>query len=180
MKISRAYSELSFIKLFGYALLFSLSFISCEREKPPIPDPIAPIHCWDKFIGNYIVYDTALGRVYEMQIEHFSSPNQFGIPIDSIIVTNLDSNFIIREHFSCGTNSNDFILGIMNNCETYNNKHYNFTLYEDDSSTPLVRENNLFNDTIILYFNKENTAYWMSEGVLYEDDWHTHIAVKQD
>jgi hypothetical protein len=170
------------MRIFFYilcAFLTAILLLHCKKEQPVVPEPAQSKPCWEYFVGDYIVYDTANGFSYNMTIIHYVKPNQFGVQIDSLEVINFDNQFNIKEQFKEGEYCTDFDLGIINGIKSVNNKTFNLTIYNDNISTS-YRENYLHNDTLLLYFNKENTLYWMSEGALYEDAWHTQIAVKQN
>lgn len=165
-------------KTAGCVLFVLFLLNSCTKDKPPIPDPVAPIQCWEKFEGTYMVYDTANGTSWSMIIEHVIDTNFAGEPDNFLKVTNFNNEFDFNTQFTCQTNRNSLSLGIIYPATNYNGKRYNLSGFNDDASTSII-ENSLFNDTIIFYFRKENTLYWMPDGVSYEDGWHKHIAIKQ-
>lgn len=165
-------------------MFFCLLLISCKREKPPIPDPIAPTECWDKFIGDYIVYDTTSGTSWIMTINHIIDTNFAGYLSDFLVINNFNNEFDLNYQFSCCSPNIPWLEYTclsydMHPCINYSNNRYNIHDYYDDTLTSYI-ENRLLNDTIILYFRKENTLYWMSDGVIYEDNYYKHIAVKQN
>lgn len=166
-------------------ILFSVMILySCTKDKPPIPEPVAPIQCWEKFIGDYIVYDTINDTSWVMSITHELDTNQFGTITDYINIINFYHQFDLHFQFSCcsvDTTWTEFtcLNYGMSPATNYMLNRYNVYYYSDDASTPYI-ENRLKNDTLVLYFRMENTLYWMPDAVIYEDNYHKHIAVKQN
>jgi hypothetical protein len=167
-----------------FILVLTLLCFSCKRDKPAIPEPLSPIKCFDKFIGEYIVYDTISGISWTMTIAHDIDTNFAGYETDFLTISNFNNEFDLHYQFSC-CSPNPLLAEYtclsydMHPCVNYLNNRFNIHDAYDDTLTTLI-ENRLSNDTIILYFRKENTAYWIPDGVIYEDNYHKHIAVKQN
>ena len=56
-------------KLIMISLLTTLLY-SCKHDKVDIAIPYVEPPCWQKFVGNYIVYDTMNQITYNMSITH--------------------------------------------------------------------------------------------------------------
>lgn len=158
-------------------LVLILALNSCKEDEPITPTPVTP-KCWEKFVGDYIVYDTANSLSYNMTITQFSTPNTNGGVEDTLVISNFANKFDFKYHFTCGSNPN--LLGFNPPFPSYDhsNKRWSLTKVDDDSSTAKI-ENQLKNDTIILYFNLDNIAFYFPDGVPYYSANQKHIAVKQ-
>lgn len=158
--------------------IFTVVFFS-TCKKPDLPKPVPPYECWNKFVGYYIVYDTAAGISYPLTISHFLDTNTSGYYTDFLLFTNFDNQFNISRQFTCYGQPNYLDIGYNTNIPNEFGNHYNIWDQFDDTSTATL-ENYLFKDTIVFNFRVENTAYWPSEGVPYVDIYKRQIAVKQN
>lgn len=168
------------MKKIFFSIILILFFISCHHDKDEVPQPAPPIPaCWEKFVADYIVYDTANNITYNMKIEHKDSVQVGYANIDSLIITNYGNMFNLRLGFLCQSDANllYFSTGVFPNYD-HNNKRWAFSINSDDTTTTKY-ENQLKNDTIILYFKMDNIAFYYYDSVPYYSANIKHIAVKQ-
>lgn len=165
-------------KLIALAMLIT-ALTNCRPKKDETPTPIIPPPpCWAKFVGNYIVHDTANNVIYTMSIAHKDTLQSSGSKIDSLIITNYGNKFNFRVGFLCQSNANVLDFGAGFPAYDHNNKRWAFWVNTDDTTTARI-ENELKNDTIILYFNINNIAFYYNDGVPYYSKNLKHIAIKQ-
>lgn len=159
-----------------FVLLSGLS--ACDKDEPVNPTPTNTPKCWEQLVGNYVVYDTANSITYNMTISHKDSIQSNGSILDSLIITNYANRFNLRVGYGCYTISN--LLKFVPSYPTYDHgaKRWSLTLNTDDTSTSKY-ENQLKNDTIILYYKLNNIAFYFADGVPFYAADETHIAVKQ-
>lgn len=163
-------------------LLAVLFLLSCSKEKKTIPviPPRVPEQ-WEKFVGTYNVYDTLGVFLYNMNINHLSSTYfQNGQKIDSLILINFNDTFNLKIDFNPASPGyeNTFDIGSHDSIIDYNNKSWNISTLSDDLSTPM-RENELINDSMIMYFRQTNIQYYINEAQPYYYCECKHVAVKQ-
>ena len=159
-----------------------LFLLSCSKEKETIPvtPPRVPEQ-WEKFIGSYRVYDTLGNYKYQMEIQHFKGVSATsGNMIDSILIQNFADTFDLKFQFSFHTPEtvNFLDIGFHDSIVDYNNKSWSIFGSSDDVSTP-IRENELKNDSMTLYFRQTNIQYYINEAQPYFYCECKHVAVKQ-
>ena len=147
-------------------------FYSCRKDTPVFP-PVTEPEPWEKFIGDYKVYDTTGVFLYDMSISHHST---FTYPnlqvVDSLHVDNFGNKF---ELF---TDPLVFGLPHIDPIEDHDGYNWYFTGIFDDLGTQ-VKENYWLNDTIIFYYRITNILYYIGEGQPYYLGDHKEITVKQ-
>src|ERR1035437_1706542 len=163
-----------------FVLIFLIMTVTaCHHKKDETPAPITPVPpCWEKFVGNYTVHDTANNVIYAMNIAHKDTMQSSGSKLDSLIITNYGNKFNFRVGFLCQSNANVLDFGAGFPAYDHNNKRWAFWVNTDDTTTARI-ENELKNDTIILYFNINNIAFYYNDGVPYYSKNLKHIAIKQ-
>jgi len=160
-------------------IILIIGVTACHPSKDETPTPITPVPpCWEKFVGNYIVHDTANNVIYTMNIAHKDTLQSSGSKLDSLIFTNYGNKFNFRVSFLCQSDANvlRFAAGFPE--YDHNNKRWAFSVNTDDTTTTKI-ENQFKNDTIILYYNINNIAFYYNDGVPYYSRNLKHIAVKQ-
>lgn len=164
------------------AILSIVLIFSCSK-KEALPTKGEPIKRWEKYIGNYYVYDTLGNFMYDMSISHSQSNHQY--PNDSLTIVNFadtfDLNFLFNPNFTGngGAGSKEYLnIGVHDSIIDYNNKSWFVAseLYETNSG---VYENSLINDTMVMYFKMDNIKYYMQEAQPYYMCKCKHVAVKQ-
>jgi len=161
-------------------IVLILFLLSCSKEKELIPNepPIAPEQ-WEKFAGNYKIYDTLGVYLYDLDMIHyFSGKNVYGNDVDSLILQNFADTFDVKYEFRNFTEPNNFDFGFHDSIVDRNNKTWGLWSLSDDLTTT-ARENYLINDTIILYFKMDNIKYYIPEAQPYYRCECKHVAVKQ-
>lgn len=142
------------------------------------PVEVNAVADWEKFVGNYEVYDTLGVWLYSMDISHHSGLNEFGVEMDSLMILNFADSFDLDIQFSFATD--DRYLDIGFHSPVYAHSGYRWYLdgnYED-SGTPVL-DNTLINDSIHLFFTMDNIAYFTADGVPFYSCECRQIALKQ-
>ena len=102
-------------------LIIVIFFNSCKKED--LPSPVKPTECWEKFVGDYIVYDTAAGISFPMTIEQYKDTNAGGYYTDFLAFKNFDNQFNLYQPFTCYTPSNYIEIGYNVNCSNQLGNH---------------------------------------------------------
>ncbi len=156
---------------------FSVFLISCSKDKiPKIDSP--QTEQWMKYIGNYKVYDTLGTFLYDAEIIHFSSFNEFGVEVDSIVIQNFADKMNLKFEYSFKENDYYFDLRFHDSVSDYYGKSWHISRISDDPITPIV-ENELHDDSMVLYFKMTNLPYYIYESVPYFDCNCKHVYKKQ-
>jgi hypothetical protein len=165
------------IKILGL-LLFLVIACSCKKEKVPVPDE-PEVQEWEKFVGSYKVFDTLGIYLFDASISHFSGINQYGVMVDSIRIKNFADTLDLKFQFIEDT-YNKAIMNIGFSQPAYDklNNPWNITTNMQDTLT-LILENNLVNDTMILYFRMTNITYYDNISTFYYWCDCKHVYVKQ-
>ena len=147
-------------------------FFSCVKDTPVFP-PVPEREPWEKFIGDYKVYDTTGVFLYDMSISHhYSGDNVFGNPVDSLYIENLSNLF----EFELKTDPNLFDIRSDSALEDKYGYHWFFgSMWHD----PVQNTNYYHNDTIILSYTLDNILHYINEGQPYYRCDCKEIAVKQ-
>lgn len=160
--------------------LFAFITLSCSKEKEQIePIEVNIPEQYERFIGNYKVYDTLGVFMYDMSIIHNSKviyPN--GQRSDTITIQNFADTFDVKYEFRNTIDKNGFDFGFHDSIVDYNNKSWGLWSLSDDT-TSIVKENQLLNDTMVMYFKMDNIKYYMQEAQPYYMCECKHVAVKQ-
>jgi hypothetical protein len=164
------------IKYFSVFATVLISSCDSDPECNPVLPP-AP-KCWEKFVGDYIVYDTVNNIDYTMNISHFATTNINGGVDDTLVLSNFGNKFDFKYHFTCGAEPNILLYNAPFPCFDHSNKRWSLTRANDDSATVKV-ENEILNDTLLLYFRIDNIAFYAADTVPYYSAYLKHIAVKQ-
>lgn len=162
-------------------ILLLVAFFSCKKKEIISPAPPHIPKQWEKYVGNYKVYDTLGNYIYDMNISHYIGiSTSSGNPLDSILIQNFADTFDLRFQFSFHTpEAIDFIdIGFNDSVVDYNNKMWWVARLFDDSTTT-IKENYLINDTIVFYFEQNNIKFYINEIQPYYRCECRHIAVKQ-
>ncbi len=166
----------------GYLLFILVMFIlvtACRKDEPyPIINS-QPIQDWEKFIGEYNVYDTNGIYMYNLEISLYRSDTLWnGQIIDSIELRNFADTFDLKVHFANKTDPSVFDIGIHHPVIDKNGKRWHLSHLADDASTTR-QENALVNDTLVFYFQQSNIAFYIADAVPYFACNCKHVAVKQ-
>jgi len=152
---------------------------ACRKDCAlPPTNPVTVEQDWEKFLGNYAVYDTLGNFMYQMSIVHFSEINDFGVEVDSILITNFADTLDLATKFKFKTDDRILDIGVHHPIIDYNGKSWHVSGLSDDSNTSVL-ENYIVNDTLVMYFKMTNIAYYINEAVPYYFCECKHVAVKQ-
>ena len=150
----------------------------CKKEEVVLEEPRIPEQ-WERFVGDYKIYDTLGSYLYAMKINHlFSGRNKFGVEVDSLVLENFADTFDLKYEFRRTIDKSLFSLGIIDSVLDRNNKHWYLAGLVDDLNTP-IRENRLANDTLIMFFKQTNIKFYINEAQPYFYCECKHVAVKQ-
>jgi hypothetical protein len=157
------------------ALVF---LFSCRKDKTPLPPepPVTPIN--ELITGDYKVYDTLGNFLYEMSMEYKLG----GIENwDSIVFNNLDNQFNFS---SIQSNPSNNLYTVQTKYISINSPfptlNSNGKSWDVGSMNPVGKYDNIWrNDTIHWIYRKQNTPWWLSEGVPYVNITMKQFAVKQ-
>ena len=166
-------------------IILLIFFLACSKEKEVIPNepPIIP-EKWEKYVGNYKVYDTIGNYMYDMSINHYTGISvTSGNEIDSLLIQNFADTFDIRfqymQNFIYNPNLQEYLhIGSNDSVVDYNNKTWFVGGLIDDTNT-IAKENSLINDTMIMYFKLDNILYYIPQAQPYFYCECKHVAVKQ-
>lgn len=160
-----------------YCCILICTIGSCTKDKIEYTESV-PIKDWQRFLGNYQVYDTVGNYLYNAQIVQFSGINEFGTEIDSITVFNFADTMDLSFKFSYNTNPNYFDFGFFDSVPDHIGKSWHVSIIYEDTNT-IYLENELNNDSMILYYHMTNLPYYINESVPYFDCNCKHVYVKQ-
>jgi hypothetical protein len=167
------------VKKVFYILFSSIFIFGCSKKEEELPTPITEPEQWERFAGDYKVYDILGNFLYDMSLVHFYSGNNiYQNDVDSVIIQNFADTFDLKYEFRRTIDKNLLDIGFHDSIVDRNNKSWHLTRNADDENTP-IRENKLINDTIIMYFRLNNIKYYIQEAQPYYYCDCKHIAVKQ-
>jgi hypothetical protein len=165
-------------------ILIVIIFISCEKKEIIPDEPPRILEPWEKYIGNYLVYDTLGNFMYDIDISYFSGTNPTsGHTTDSLLITNFADTFDIKFQFLLNYTDETLTQELLNiqfhdSIVDYNNKMwYVGTELVDASSS--INENSLIKDTIVFYFEMNNINFYIPEAQPFFFCECKHMAVKQ-
>lgn len=157
-----------------YLLLF-LMLLGVGCKKTQTPEPVATPSKWELIPGHYNVYDSTGAYIYEMDISHSIGSSVYGYRVDSLTFVNFDGNFTFTvQQNQCVDYPNCIRIGSLTEVKDSIANRWNIFGYGTNSEY-----NNFRNDTILFYFQKQNTPYWWNDGTQYFNENLKHIAVKQ-
>ena len=161
------------------AILIIISFTGCEDDKQQ-PIPNVP-ECYEKFLGNYRVYNTDSNNYYNMSITYEKDTSANGNLYNALVYHNFANKFVFKYDFYCivdSTGDNNYLdFGRHDTAYDANSKRWFLFPYFQDS---LNNKTSWFhNDTINLYFDMCNIAYYIYDLQPYYCKQVMHIAVKQ-
>ena len=160
-------------------LFLVIHAFSCSKKEEELPTPITEPEQWERFAGDYKVYDTLGNFLYDMSLIHFFSGNNiYQNYADSVIIQNFADTFDLKYEFIETIDKRMFDFGFHDSIVDKNNKSWGLWSLADDSTT-IVKENYLFNDTIIFYFEQDNIKYHNIESQPYYKCVCKHVAVIQ-
>jgi|SRR5690554_871902 len=156
-----------------YFGLLSVLLLACCKDK--IQKPIAEEPSkWEVISGDYKVYDTLGGYLYDMEIKHKRTELESGHIRDSLEFVNFDNNFTFT--FNQPEFSNipmKIHIGVFDTLWDKNNNRWRLF------SGNMDEYNFWVNDTINLRFKKTNINYYLQDLVPYYECNCKQIAVKQ-
>lgn len=132
-------------------------------------------------MGTYDVYDTISHTTWVMKMTHIYHSDYNNGNNDSIYLENFDNKFNIRFKWTAGISPSQkpaFGFGILHLIKDYSNYNWHLGCDWDDPNTT-KEENVLQNDSMIIYFNISNIAFYQTDGVPYYACNCKHIAVKR-
>ena len=162
-------------------MIFLLTALASCRKDPPVPDPPDPPFVWERFIGDYKVYDSTGFYIYDMSILHdiVWQPSPDVQRIDTLKIVNFNGKLDLRFRFMETTNEPNYLnIGIHHPVLDHDGYSWHVSRKSNDPHDP-VKVNTLINDTIILYFQMSNIAFCQAEGVPCYHIIEKQIAVKQ-
>ena len=154
--------------------------VACKKDEKVVTPP-APSHLWSSYMGTYDVYDTINHTTWVMKMTHVYHSDYNNGNNDSIYLENFDNKFNIRYKWTAGISSSQkpaFGFGIIHPIKDYNNYNWHLGCDWDDPNT-IKEENVLQNDSMIIYFNITNVAFYQTDGIPYYACDCKHIAVKR-
>ena len=159
------------LKRWLFSSLIAFVVVACNKH---ITENYPTESNCDKYAGKYLMYDPDNDTSYEMIID--CKPYTGDINTNS-----LDSifyyNFAYRFQFGHLVDSEGKLDGTIINplVDSYGYKWNFANFYTPDY---INRINVLVGDSIYLYFQIDNTAYWQQEGVPYQSITSVHKGVK--
>ncbi|MFT4600058.1 MAG: hypothetical protein ACI857_000226 [Arenicella sp.] len=149
----------------------SILVLSCSCNKYIKDDYPDETYC-EKYAGLYDMYDPEEDIHYDMNISCSHGVIFGSTQWDSIHFENFANKFEI----SYGIGSNSFTGTLVNPLLDDEGHSWNFgNIYFPDT---LNRINVYLNDSIYLYYQIDNTAYWPTEGVPYQNVTTVHSGRK--
>ncbi len=149
---------------------------SCKKDDPIDCEEQPEEEQWERFVGDYVVYDTLDNYLYDMSISHFYSD---GSNTDSILIENYGNRFNIRSKFNTTIDKNYLSIDPINPIEDFQERRWYFWSNNELPDTDF-RDNYLQNDTIHLSYLLDNTPYYLEDGVPFENCECREVAVKQN
>lgn len=155
--------------------LFCISFVvlgslSCGKH---IPDEYPDANSCEKYAGKYLMYDSEGDSSYEMLIECKPLEEDYTNSLDSVFFYNFANRFSYGYNADAGGDINGTIIQPLidksGNSWTFSSVHGSD--YEN-------KINVLIGDSIFLRFNIDNTAYWVDDGIPYQNIISVHKGVK--
>lgn len=153
-----------------YGLAIALTLSSCRRDEDVDPStPAVPVDGRDKFVGDYLVYDTLGTYLYRLSVSKFGTGGR-----DSLMLENFADTFDLRIlHEDYWTGSYLHIFPGFGVKDRAGNSWALWGAPGDEGA------NTLLGDTIRLGFTQSNIAFYWQEGVPYYSCVCKQIAVKQ-
>lgn len=143
--------------------------LACRKDDPSEPIPPVEVDGRDRFVGDYLVFDTLGALLYEMNISKFGSGGR-----DSLLIENYADTFDLRVLHERYWDQEFLQIGAF--FPAIDHGGYRWSLWgatgEDGSNT-------LAQDTIPLKFNMSNLAFYWDDGVPFFSCVCEQIAVKQ-
>lgn len=170
-------------RLIPIILIAIILLVACKKEKPTAPEPLPalPNYMWKNYIGVYDVYDTVNHTQWVMKLSHIRHNEYNQGNNDSMLIENFANKFTFKfKWLAALTTSRNpaFALGIFHPIKDMNNLNWHLGCAWDDASTA-KEENVLKNDSMTIFFNLSNIAFYQGEGVPYYSCDCKHIAVKR-
>lgn len=156
------------------------AFSSCDKDDDSVCVSEPEKEQWERFVGDYLVYDTLGNFSHEMSISHFYSDSEGnGVGTDSVLIENYADKFNLRFKFNYTTDRNYLSIPPFNPIQDYDGFSW---YYWSNNEIPdnSYQDNYKSNDTIYLSYTLDNTPYWVQDGVEFYSCECREIAVKQD
>lgn len=169
--------------IFIIVTIIGIFFGCSKKELLPDEQPYIPEQ-WEKYVGDYKVYDTIGNYMYKMSISHLQSSAPQGFqPLDSLTIVNFADTFDITFQFIPNYTDQSYSTEYLNiqfhdSLADYNNKMWWVGSAFFDTTTT-VKENSLINDTMIMYFEMDNIKFYINEAQPYYYCKCKQVAVKQ-
>jgi hypothetical protein len=155
-------------KYVAYISICAFFLAACCKEKEKEPDTSSPeVPYYDRFLGSYNVTDLQTLEEYTMTISHFASINEFGVEVDTLVMTNFDQKFDVRFKYVVSQIEDKINWGLHFGIADYEGNRW--ALYNSDP-TDMINppSNTLIEDTIYFVMDKSNVAFYLEDGVQYE------------
>jgi len=161
------------IQTFILLVLMITFLLACCKEK--IQKPIAEEPSkWEIIPGDYKVYDTLGGYLYDMSIEYISGEDGSGKEIDSLRFNKFNNDFVFTQKQNSYKISDPINIGVHNPILDWSGNSWQLS---GPSTSP--KDNRLINDTLFLRYNLTNIQYYLQDLVPYFECNCKQIAVKQ-
>ena len=152
------------------ALAILILAIACHRDDDDPEMPSAPVDGRDKFTGLYNVYDLQGHFIYQMNISKMNDAGH-----DSLYVDNWGNAFGFAVRHEDGDQTNGF--GIIPPFPALDHEGHRWSL--GPHSDPHFQSNKLVNDTLRMSYEKDNIAFYITDGIPYQSLIVQEYAVKQ-
>jgi len=157
-------------------LLFIIGLASYTKDKiVPCPEP-EPTK-YELISGDYKVYDTLGGFLYDMNINYIQGPVDNGIPRDTIVFENFDGEFNFAQPQGYNPGNPELYIKIGQVDTLFDSQGKRWKLL--NSAINETYDNTFLNDTIKIRFHKTNINYWIEDAVPFYECYCKQIAVKQ-
>jgi hypothetical protein len=157
-------------------IVFSFTLMGCKKDKTPISSPKPETSKWELISGTYKVYDTTGVYLYDMGIEHYSGLDGNGNRRDTLHFMNFDGQFDFFQQQSYQPSNwprNFLSIGSHYPIKDSSDNRWRVTGFHD------LVYNVYTNDTIFLWFEKNNILYYIEDVIPYFGNMCYQIAIKQ-
>ena len=157
--------------------VISLSLITliyaCKKDTVPSPVELPDKSLFEKVEGDYKVYDTLGGYLYEMSIRYWHSETSEGYHRDTLFFENFDNTFDFKTHQTSWSNQNQIKIQAYSVLDD-NNKSWDIW-----GAPPNEQGEAFINDTLWISFWKSNFHHYINEATPYYNGKSKQFAVKQ-
>jgi hypothetical protein len=168
--------------IFLISIFIIISIFTSCRKQENIPSNNITIEYdnRDQFVGIYKVYDTTGVYLYNFEIEKKIGPNGNECPwdgvCDSLLITNFANNFDVAILHQKYFEGNYLDIGVQHPILDYLGNRWHLSRL---GGADIDNFNQLNNDTLLLYFQMSNIAFYLEDSVPYYDCICEQTAIKQ-